>query len=334
MKIVNYIILLALLPCKALSKNLIEYMEFKGDVLEKQVMYQYDENGNLSSTIENWFTWYLPDSTGYYIFLHEYHVDVKENSIDSIEICYNLAVPEESRDTTEYVKIYNKNGTIQSYKETHIHDGVPEIKYHVIYDETGRSHENVVGYFVGNHGSVYYDYDTKNRLISTKNIQETDTAVIIYDNSVQYSEDGRHSKNIKTKSVNGIIVERDTLSEIQYDRRGRKIIEEYGKLINSKSVYSHRIRTTYHYGLKNRLRKELSYQRFYNTEFKKVDKSKYSYHRSLLTKKVNIEYSDNQKNKSKTIYKYDFNNKLLLEETHFWQNYAGKQQFRKVWIYD
>lgn len=67
MKIVNYIILLALLPCKELSKNLIEYKEFKGDVLEKQVMYQYDENGNLSSTIENWFTWYLPDSTGYYI---------------------------------------------------------------------------------------------------------------------------------------------------------------------------------------------------------------------------------------------------------------------------
>jgi hypothetical protein len=24
----------------------------------------------------------------------------------------------------------------------------------------------------------------------------------------------------------------------------------------------------------------------------------------------------------------------LLEETQFWQNYAGKQQFRKVWIYD
>lgn len=326
MKALIILFFAVLASLRAFPQKLIEYREYDRDVMNRKVAYQYD-NDCLVSVTETSFN----PVPGYNsIYFRKYNVQIHEQEIDTIEIGFSLSLPEDSRDTMIYVKTYGRNGTIiksSLYLNT---NGESEMIDQEIFDGMGRLSKRIHG----DKSWAEYSYDSKNRKVGTRSSSLNETAnFLIGVDTVLFSDDERNATEIHYRIVDGRIVQKDTVSVSEFDKHGRIISCEKGKVVNSDSIHSQKNRIIFRYGWNGRLKEETELVRFYKTPFEKQSRTKYRYRHGLMTREQHYAYSDGKwVALRETKYKYDLRKRVLLEQTDYHSNESISN--RKVWVYE
>jgi|GEM_PF-2830399 len=323
--IVGFITSIALCQCTPSKYNLIDYKHYSNDILSEHITYQY-KNADLYLSTTEWYS-QNGDSSRVFVCFTEYDSIMSDSGVVHIETSYSTSLPGGSCDTSKTFKYLDLYGVIQSIMVYTRESGFWKLSHKEQYDDNGllryKADERHKGL------RYWYSYDSLDRYLGMRTLDyrldslDLEVISLIVD-TIIYSDDGRNAVLSHFKIENwDSIQEIKSPEQLEFDKHGRKRSQKVGD--SFKKEFS--------YDKKGRIKNETSYTRVTDkSKLKKIYRTTYHYRRGLLTKIKDNNYDVKYKYRSYvTLYKYDFKNKLLLEQVGLGPD--RKVQSRKVWTY-
>lgn len=330
LRIEGVFLIMTLCQCTTSRYNLADYKYYTDEALAEQTTYHYN-NGHLLFSTLSWFS-YNDSLSSSHVCFTLYDTATHESEIDSIENSYITTIPGSVFDTIKVIKTFDSNGKKKKVVEYTRQSGDWKQTKTELYDSIGNLRYEWYGTFCS-----WYSYDSQNRylgrrkeLLSKDSFNQEIIDVVV--DTVIYAEDSNLIIRSNVHYVNGDSIQEIKPNEI-YKLNNRGLIKslQRGSLKNVHGNSGQLIKEVYRYDLKGRLKLKVSYvAKLDQTRLKKSYKTTYQYKRGLKTRERYIDFGKRSSNYV-IKYKYDFKNRLLLEQTTL--DSEGKVKTRKVWTY-